>query len=336
MEIHDLDKQISSGGISRLYFFYGEEQFLIEDKLRRIKEKLIPPDFEELNYTLINDKKITADMIIHELMGVPVMSDKKLIVVKSCGIFSNSKTVDYKKLAEEFKDIPEYICLIFTELEFDRKKEKNLDIFKGCGEVVKFAFLSESRLELWVERMFEREQKIILNREIKTIIAKCGLSMQIISNECKKLMAFLGERTKVTAQDVEAVVSVTAEARVFDMIDNIAENKTSGVMKELMLLRDGGEKPSSVMSLISGRMAELLMVKQLTSDGLDAGRLAEDFEPRRPPFVVKKLISQSKRFGEPYLKRMTLKGIKYTADVRTGTMDKWAAVEMYVAELIKK
>ena len=80
MEIHDLDKQISSGGISRLYFFYGEEQFLIEDKLRRIKEKLIPPDFEELNYTLINDKKITADMIIHELMGVPVMSDKKLIV----------------------------------------------------------------------------------------------------------------------------------------------------------------------------------------------------------------------------------------------------------------
>lgn len=336
MEIRDLDKQISSGNISNLYFFYGEEHYLKEDKIRKIKKKLIEPEFEEFNYTLIDDKKITADKIIREIQGVPVMADRKLVVVKGSGIFENSKSADYRKIAEEIRDLPEYLCLIFVEYEFDKKKEKNLDVFKGIGETVKFEFLSESRLELWIERFFEKEGKTILNREIKTIIEKCGLALSGISSECRKLADYLGERTKLTEEDVEAVVTVTVEARIFEMVDCIAERRTAGVMKTVIRLRDTGENPSTIMSLITGRMSDLLMVKQLSADGLDAGRIAEFFEPKRPSFAIKKMLGQSKRFDERYLKAMVFKGINYTAAVRTGALDKWAAVEMYVAELMAK
>ena len=83
-------------------------------------------------------------------------------------------------------------------------------------------------------------------------------------------------------------------------------------------------------------MGELLMIKQLTDDRLSVERIAEYFEPRKHPFVVKKLAEQSRRFSVSYLKKMTLKGAEYTFSVRSGLLDKWIAVEMYAAELLKK
>ena len=120
------------------------------------------------------------------------------------------------------------------------------------------------------------------------------------------------------------------------MLDNIAENRGTKVMEELKALIVGGENPSGVLTMLTSRFSELLMVKQLAADGLDARSMAEYFEPKRPPFVVNKLINQSKHFGEPYLKRMMKKGLDYAYDVRSGKLDKWLAVEMYVAELIKQ
>ena len=78
------------------------------------------------------------------------------------------------------------------------------------------------------------------------------------------------------------------------------------------------------------------MVKQLTDDRVPTDKIAEYFEPRRHPFVVKKLTEQSRRFKLPYLRDMTQKGMEYTVSVRSGLLDKWIAVEMYTAELLKK
>ena len=38
MDIKELDKQIKSGALGNLYFFYGEEQFLLENKIKSIKK----------------------------------------------------------------------------------------------------------------------------------------------------------------------------------------------------------------------------------------------------------------------------------------------------------
>ena len=155
MELKDLDKQISSNKIGQLYFFFGEEQFLLENKIKSIKNRLIDSDFEEFNYIRLNGKKVTVAEIENHLLSVPVMSERKMVVVSNCGIFGNAKTKDFTTLCEIISDLPEYITLIFTEREFDKKKEKNLYIFKKHGEIVKFEPLSPKQLELWLEKLLE-------------------------------------------------------------------------------------------------------------------------------------------------------------------------------------
>ena len=95
MEPKDLDRQISSGKIANLYFFYGEEQFLLENKIKSIKKRLIDKDFEEFNYAKLDGKKITFSEIENQLLSVPVMSDRRMLVVSNCGIFGNAKSKDF-------------------------------------------------------------------------------------------------------------------------------------------------------------------------------------------------------------------------------------------------
>ncbi|MBQ7097602.1 MAG: DNA polymerase III subunit delta [Clostridia bacterium] len=336
MEPKDLDKQIASGKIGRLYFFFGEEQFLLENKIRAIKSRLVDKDFEEFNYTKLDGKKVSADEIESALLSVPVMAEKKLVVVSNTNIFGNAKAKDFTKICEAVSDIPEYMTVIFTEKEFDKKKEKNLDVFKKNGEIVKFDLLSPKQIELWLEKSFEEKGKTVLAGDLSKMVALCGQSMSNVYNEYQKLLNFVGERSKITIEDIEAVVSKSVDARIFDMIDNIAEGRTKTVFEELNALKSSGENPSTVLSLISSRMGELLMVKQLNDERVPADKIAEYFEPRKHPFVVKKLTEQSRRFGLKYLREMTQKGMEYTVSVRSGLLDKWIAVEIYVSELAKK
>ncbi len=336
MEIKELDSRLSSGKIGNLYFFYGSEQFLMEHKIKSIKKRLISDDFAELNFTRLDGKKTSAADIAREVMAVPAMADKRMVVVRDSGIFGNAKAKDFKEVCELLADLPDYLCLIFTEAEFDKKKEKNLDIFKKCGAIVKFDPLPPTQLERWLEKLFEEKGKSVLQRELSSMITLCGQSMAALFNEYNKLLSFVGERTKITAEDIAAVVSKSTETRIFEVIDNIAAGKSKGVFDELNAMRQSGENPATIMSLITSRLSELLMVKQLLCDKLSQDKIAEYFEPRKPAFVVSKLADQSKRFSEEYLIEMTLKGPEYTAAVRSGLLDKWIAVEMYASTLLKK
>lgn len=334
MEIKELDRQIQSGTLGRLYFFYGEEQFLMEHKVKSIRKALLSPEFEDMNFACLDDKKLSVARLSEELMSVPVMSDRRMVVVKNSGIFENSKLNDYKTVCELILDMPEYICVIFCERDFDKKKEKNLEPLRKVGEIVNFDLLSPVQLERWLDRLFADKGKTILPRDIGTMIKLCGQSMAPLFNEANKLISFVGNREKITADDVEKVVSKSTETRIFDVIDNIAAGRSQGVFDELGALKASGENPSMILSLLSGRMGELLMVKQLGYDKLSADKIAGYFEPRRPIFVVNKLADSAKRFSEEYLVKMTLLGPEYTAKVRSGQLDKWVAVEMYVSQLL--
>lgn len=336
MDIKELDKQIKSGALGNLYFFYGEEQFLLENKIKSIKNALLDADFADMNYVQFEEKKQNLAQLTEELMSVPVMSDKKLVVVKNSGLFGNAKLTQYKTVCEMIADIPEYMCVIFCEKEFDKKKEKNLEPFKKYGEIVRFDLLSPVQLERWLDKLFSDRGKSILPRDINKIVRLAGQNMSGLYNEYQKLVNFVGDRQKITAEDVEAVVSKSTDARIFDVIDGIAAGKRQGVFDELEALRVSGENPSTIMTLMVSRIGELLMVKQLSYDKLSADKIAGYFEPRRPAFVVSRLADSAKSFDEKYLADMLILGTEYISEVRLGRLDKWIAVEMYAAKLLER
>ncbi|MBR5152299.1 MAG: DNA polymerase III subunit delta [Clostridia bacterium] len=337
MTVEELNKQIKSGNLSPVYFFYGEEQYLLTHKIATIEKKLIPEGLEDFNRFHFDGKKTPVESVLEAVEQFPQMSEKKVVVVKNSGFFNLMTSKEYKRLEEAFRDLPPYTCLIFCEDDFDRKKEKNLKLVESAGGgVVQFAFLPVNRVELWIEERFTKAEKMIAPKDVSYMVRLCGQSLGKLEMQIQKVMNYLGERNKVTREDIDAVVDKSAEYRIYDMLDHVLSGRTQKAQEQLKFLKDTKEKPTMVIGLLMGKLSELLLCKLLNEDGLSSQEIGEYFDFRRPAFVMNKTIQESKRYGERYLKRMIRKGLSLDAAIKSGKMDGWTAAEVYLGELTKR
>lgn len=60
MKIEELEKELKSEKISSLYLLYGEEKFLLENSLKKIKN-LFGECLKGINYITIDDTNIRRD-----------------------------------------------------------------------------------------------------------------------------------------------------------------------------------------------------------------------------------------------------------------------------------
>ncbi len=336
MRVEELNGLIKNGRLSGIYFFYGDEQYLLEKKIEAIAKKIVTPGTEVFNFFKFEGDKAPVAEILAAIDQFPQMSEMKLIVVKNTGVLNNAALSDFKLLKGAAEHIPADTCLVITERNFDKKKLKNIEFIEENGGIVNFEYIPQGKIEIWISELLKKEEKTILDKDVRYMISLCGQSLGKLSMECEKLVNYTSGRTKITREDIDAVVDKTVEYRVYDMLDNVVSGRGTKAFEQLKYLRDvAREEPSYVLGLMMSRLSELLMCKLLKEDGLSANEISTYFDFKKPVFAVNKTIEESRRFGEKYLKRMIDKGLYYDTEYKEGKISAWAAVELYLAELIK-
>lgn len=335
MELKELDSQIKSGNIKSIYLFWGEETFLLENRIKSIMKRLGISGSDSMNYAKLDGAKTNFEDFFDEFNSYPMGAEKKLILLKNTGWLSNGKSREYKELKKMAEEIPEYICLIIEEDLFDKKKIKNADFIDKNGGCVNFETLSVNRLVLWTEKLFEDKEKRISSSDINYIINCCGQSMGRIYAESEKLILNSGENEKISSQAVKSLVIKTNDYKIFELFDDIVEARRKKALEKTEEFLKEKEKPTAILAGITGRFSELLMVKLLNSEQIPAREISAYLDYPRPDFVIKKMITQSKKYGERYLRRMIKKGLSLDAAIKSGRINGAAAVEMYVSELVK-
>ncbi len=90
----------------------------------------------------------------------------------------------------------------------------------------------------------------------------------------------------------------------------------------------------NVITMLTGKLSDMLMVKQLRADGMNTAGIKSYFSYNIPDFAINKTASQSKRYGERYLLRMIKKGARYENDIKCGLISATDAALMYVGEFV--
>ena len=85
MNVIELEKDLKNKKLNSLYLLYGEEIFLLESNLKKIK-KLFGEMIPGINYIQIDDTNI--DSLISDIETPSFGYDKKLIIVKNSGLFN--------------------------------------------------------------------------------------------------------------------------------------------------------------------------------------------------------------------------------------------------------
>ena len=263
-EFGRLKQSIRAKQLDRLYFFHGEETFLLDHYLNEMRKKSMEELTWDFNYHRFNGENFTVQGFADAVEALPMMAEHTFVEVDEIDPFKMNES-DREKMAEVFSDIPDYCTVVFTyetvEWKPDKRLKKLWEAVSRHGTIVEFAKQNQRELVAWITRHFAARGKKIDPNLCMYLIDITGGTMTALSGEIKKIAAFSGAETIVKA-DIDAVTEPVLDAVVFQMTDLMGGGDYGGALLKLQQLLKMQQEPIAILGAVGGSPAKLTPSKQ--------------------------------------------------------------------------
>ena len=324
-----------------IYLYYGEETYLIENKVKKIKK-----EFGELvqgiNYLQIDDTNV--EQLIDDLETPAFGFAKKLIIAKNTGLFkkekkSASKTkttkTDEKKKKEvnnknislqekianyignNQKELKETIELVFVEQEIE--KNTLYHTIEDLGEVKEFTLLKLPELITNLKKVCQAYQVVLPDDIAKYLVECCGTSMQDLINEVRKLIEYKGENGTITKQDIDKLCIKQIQAVIFDLTDNLGKKEIAKALDVFHGLLINKEPIQRILVTLYNHFKKLYSIKIAQKYEQDVAS-AMNLKPNQM-FLVSKYKTQANYFQEQELRLILEELVNLDANYKIGLID---------------
>ncbi len=343
MNYKEFMKHIKKNEGNHVYLFYGKERYLINWAIDSLKKKYVEKEFENFNYNAVDIKQTNADEIINICETLPIMAEKRLVLVDRYSVLEGEKVKsfgesDEKKMASYIDDIGRTCIVIFVCGE---KLDKRKSIYKKINKlnsVFEFSKLSTNDLKKWVEKRFKNAAKTINVKNTLLLIESCGYldkdsdyTLFNLENDINKILHYVGDADEIKESDIMDSISSGLEKNIFVLIEAITSgNKAQGVklLSHALLF---GEAEYKILALIQRQFDNMLQVKIMRERGKDTAYMKQQLG--LPDFVIKKLLKNASGLTLNALKKNMIKMYEMDKNIKTGVMDPRLALEMLIAEI---
>ena len=300
---------------------FGEEDFLKQSYKKKLKEAIAGDDTMNFNY--FEGKGLDVKELISLSDTMPFFSEKRLILVEDSGFFKSAS----EELAEYLPSMPDTTCIVFVEEAVDKRNRLYKKV-KDLGHIAEMKRQDSAQLARRAAAILAQNGRKITAQTMNLFLERTGDDMELIRSELEKLISYTMGREVVTSEDVEAITTVQVTNKIFDMVNAIVTRKTRVAMdlyEDLLTLK---EPPMRILFLIARQFNQLLMAKEMNSQGLDRGAIASKL--KIPPFVAGKVISQAGAFSREQILSFVESCVEAEEAVKTGRLNDRLAVELLI------
>ncbi len=330
MNYSEMQKEIKAGLPRSLYIFVGEEDFLKEKTVEGAAAKLIDRELGDFNYFSCNEMP-EFDEVNNFVNTLPLMSARKLLVLRRCGFFEKNlkQKSDWEAM---FKNLPDYICVILWEGVLPKKKEPAFyKAIKSAGETVEFPLQVTGMLVKWLAKAAGSGGKLIDSASANYIIQNLGRSMSVLKTEMEKITAY-AKGEQITRADIDAVIITPIEDTTYKMMDAVIDGRRDLCYNYLEDLKARREQPISFLTGLSSQIILTYQAKLLLNDGCRAAAAAQML---KSPFVWlrEKCVRKAAQTTEERLERLIRLCRESDRMAKSGLIDQWAALELIISEM---
>ena len=316
--VKDIDTKLKP-----LYLIYGEEQYLVQTALNRIKK-----NFGErvlgINYVVLDESSINE--IIPNIQMPAFGYERKLIIVKNSGLFK--KDGRKKSASPEQEEIANYInnnmdiildsiVLVFIE----EKVDKNIvyEQIEKNGIITNIEELKPLQLVKKLRQISSMYKVNIDDKTANYLIEVSGTNMQNLINEIRKLIEYVGENGTIKISDVDALATKQIDSVIFELTDNLAVRKIDKSMDVLNNLIYQKEPLQKILITLYNHFKKLYLCSiaiNLNKDIVNALNL----KPNQT-FLVSKYKKQLSYFNQDILKDILEAFVELDYNSKIGKID---------------
>lgn len=309
IKIEELEKELNQGILKNIYLLYGEELFLLENTLKKIRN-VFGECIKGINYIPIDDTNISG--IISDIETPAFGYERKLIVARNSGILKKEgkrKNAELGKirdrlaryLEENKKLIEKSVVLVFIEEDVDNRTNLYKTIDK-LGKICNFEYQKPIQIEKRIKAICYGYKVNISDSNLRYFIECCGTNMQELINEIRKLIEFAGENGTIQKEDIDKLCIKKLESVIFDLTDSLGKKETGKALQVLKNLLYAKEPIQKILITLYNHFKRLYFTKMAIKYNKDIISTL-NLKPNQT-FLVNKYKTQARFFEEKDLKEI--------------------------------
>ena len=282
-----------------IHFLWGDEDYLIERSVNKLKKEILGDDVNELNFRSVDNPNFS--LFSEGIRTNAMMFGDVIIQIKCQKYFLETKTkekLDDKQTAElisGLNDVSDRVHLILicpTPRGEKKKPDSRKKLYKEILKLTKpqefpsYRSYEEYKLIPVIKKMASEIELKINDSEASLLIQTVGSSLRDISTQLEKLKLYAYPKNVVEMDMIKNVVSSNCD--IFNLVDLILAKKWSDVMN---LLNEILQKEHFLPSLafLQTSIANMLKIK-LFANSMSSFDLA--IKLNQNEFIVKKNIEK--------------------------------------------
>ncbi|MCG0277574.1 MAG: DNA polymerase III subunit delta [Thermanaeromonas sp.] len=322
MTWQELQKELTAGSVAPVYLFYGQEKYLITRAVEALKNKLLGPEAELLDYQEFEGKEINLEALLSATQTPPVLSVRRLIVVKDAPL-------NEEALLEAISPPCPTSCLVLLAGEEIDKRKKLVKAIQQAGRVVEFRNLPPAELAQYFKDE-ARKRGRSLEEGAAQALAEAVTGLEQGLKELEKLDLYLPPGTPITLKDVETLVPAALSSKtIFQLLDALAEGDRSTAIDLCRRLLAFGEAPLAILGMMA-RQFRLLLLAHIHGP---ASPLAEILGLH--PWVAKKIARLARKSSLASTVSALEKILRADVALKTGVGDPRLILEQLIWSLTR-
>jgi DNA polymerase-3 subunit delta len=281
----ELRKDLAGGTIRPAYLLVGEEPLLRDDALAAIQKAVLDGAVEDFNLDRMSGETATTAAVRDALGALPMMAARRLVVLREPEARRGSTKTLTDGLAEIVPEVleQETSVLVVTAAKVD-KRQRWVKAFKEPSAVVDCAPPKAGRSLAAFVKAEAKRQNLTLERGVAELLAeRVGPQLLLMRQEIAKAALLAGDGKEILLVHAEASTGHVADQPIWDLTDAIGEGRTADAIGLLSRMLEAGAPGPVVLGSLAAHFRKLL---RLGTGGRVPG----------PPFVVRKLESQARRY----------------------------------------
>jgi DNA polymerase-3 subunit delta len=298
------------------YLFLGEEDFLKESELERLRSKFLDKATRELNYSVFHakEKDFNIKDMLDMLNTAPFMSKKRFVVLKDADSLADR---DKESVLFYLRNQKESSIFIIDSRANKINEGFILEASK-LAKTVNVRRLTDSEIMPWLTKKARLANKKIDMTAASLIKENLPNDLNVLSSSMDNLILYTGKRPNITRQDVEKVISATPMNTSFDLLDAIEKRDSKKALNVFnSIQRYKKREIDLLLGLLSWQFRMLLRLKELLriKNRMDAQR-----ELRLYGYKFDQIMRYAARFTKKEILRVLSEILKADNDIKTGEM----------------
>lgn len=334
--LQELKAAIRAKNVENLYFFHGEETFLLHHYLEQLKKLLLDELTESFNYHRLNSENFDIREFADAVENLPMMAEHTLVQVDDVDIFKMPED-SRNKLAEVLLDIPDYCTVVFTYVTASWKPDKRLKKLWDAvskGQIVEFAKQEPKDLIPWITRHFAAKGKRISSDLCGYLMELTGGTMTALSGEIDKICAYSGA-DHIQKTDIDAVTEPVMDAVVFQMTDLLGQGQYAAALAKLQQLFKMQQEPIAILGAVGGHFRRIGTARTL----LDHGKQTGDFMKLcgiSSSYAAQKSMDMARRFRPEFCRKAAELVLETDRRMKTSFDEPERLLEILILELAQE